>query len=109
MTPELQQRIKEIHPELSFLAANGRPMSYSKKKVAGRQERFNCLKRELGRDWERWYAQACTTFAGRAAVDDILDASVAAWTAHRIAHHSATRVPEHPPVDSRGLYMEMWY
>jgi len=51
--------------------------------------------------------------AGRLALvawplDDVVDATLAAWTAHRIAMEKAQRIPSDPPVDSRGLRMEMW-
>ncbi len=44
-----------------------------------------------------------------AAIDDVLDSMAACWTAARVATGVAKRLPEgEPPVDSRGLRMEMW-
>jgi predicted RNase H-like nuclease len=45
----------------------------------------------------------------RAKADDILDACAAAWTAERILHGKARRLPPRPPVDGRGLRMEIWF
>src|SRR5262249_18232362 len=41
--------------------------------------------------------------------DDVLDACVAAWTAERKTIGRARRVPQAPPVDTRGLRMEIWF
>ena len=43
------------------------------------------------------------------APDDLLDAYVLTRTACRIATGQASRVPPAPPVDSRGLRMEIWF
>ena len=43
------------------------------------------------------------------ASDDVLDAYAVAWTALRIAKKAARRIPPHPPIDAKGLRMEMWY
>ena len=40
--------------------------------------------------------------------DDLLDACIACWTATRIASGSATVGPAAPPLDARGLRMELW-
>ncbi len=41
--------------------------------------------------------------------DDVLDAYAAAWAALRIAENAARRIPPRPPIDAKGLRMEMWY
>ena len=43
------------------------------------------------------------------ASDDVLDAYVLARTAYRIASGQARCLPDAPPLDSRGLRMEIWY
>src|SRR5690606_30495262 len=45
LTSELQRRVVEVHPELCFAEANGRPMQHSKKRTAGRVERATLLAR----------------------------------------------------------------
>ncbi len=109
MTPQLQQRVIEVHPEVSFWAAAGyRPMSRPKKTPAGYEERRNLLSVVMGpvdipaRD----DARRVTPPAG---ADDLLDALVAAWTAQRFAEARAGRLPPDPSTDSRGLLMEMVY
>jgi predicted RNase H-like nuclease len=39
MTPDVQQRVHEAHPELAFAALAGTPMQYNKKTLEGREER----------------------------------------------------------------------
>ena len=41
--------------------------------------------------------------------DDFLDACVLAWLAGRIATGEAERLPAEPPLDAKGLRMEIWY
>jgi predicted RNase H-like nuclease len=104
MTPAVQTRVFEVHPELSFHEmTGGKAMAYGKKKRAGRQERATAL------------AAAGMLRAGAkipkvlgAAPDDVLDALVACWTARRIHLKHAVRMPDRPPVDARGLRMEIW-
>ena len=42
-----------------------------------------------------------------AALDDLLDACALAWSARRITHGTARRVPDRPARDARGLRMEL--
>ena len=43
LTPALQHRVYEAHPELAFRTLAGHPMQYRKKTVAGREERLRAL------------------------------------------------------------------
>jgi len=43
MTPDLQRRVHEAHPELAFAALAGTPMQYNKKTLEGREERLQVL------------------------------------------------------------------
>jgi predicted RNase H-like nuclease len=104
ITPELQQRVVEAHPEVSFRAlAGGRPMAHRKKSRAGRDERIAALASIFADDL------ATIRPPGSAARDDLFDACVCAWTAWRLATGGAMRLPQEPPVDSRGLRMEIVY
>lgn len=99
MTPELQSRVFEVHPELSFAAmAGGSPVLTPKRTAAGAKERRSLLQR----------AGVCVPErpAG-AAVDDLLDASALMWSARRIADGTASHVPHPPSRDARGLSMEL--
>ena len=108
ITPALQTRVREVHPELCFWSLNRRqPILSNKKRIGGRHERWHVLRsvlpslpeqpprpRELPRD---------------CAVDDYIDALVAAWTAVCIARGSGDRIPHNPTLDNRGLRMQMWF
>ncbi len=84
MTPALQARVVEVHPEVGFWAlAGGRPMAHAKGTPEGYEERRALLSDELGLAiWSRDEARAV---ARPAAPDDLLDAVVASWTARRWA------------------------
>jgi len=102
ITPEIQERVFEIHPELSFLEIAGHPTAMGKKTPAGIEERKKCL---------HGFAGLIEKFRKNripgAATDDLLDACAACWTAERIGKGIAVRIPGQPPVDTRGLRMEM--
>jgi len=99
MTPELQSRVFEVHPELSFAAmAGGSPVLTPKRTAAGANERRSLLQR----------AGACIPERPTgAAVDDLLDASALTWSARRVADGTASHVPYSPSRDARGLSMEL--
>lgn len=105
MTPEVQETILEIHPELCFWALNGeRQLDYPKKDSLGLEMRRLLLKEHLV-DPVVFYDLRLAG-AGR---DDIHDALAALWTARRFAQGTARRVPDHEQRDAKGLRMEMWY
>lgn len=113
MTPDLQQRVYEAHPELAFMALTGGPMQHNKKTAAGRQERLDALAQApegLFRTADTTLAVARQAFRRtQVAPDDVLDAYVLARTAYRLASGQACCLPVDPAVDSRGLRMEVWY
>jgi len=113
MTPALQHRVYEAHPELAFQALAGQPLQDRKKTVAGREARLRVLDNipsllfhGIRAAFER-IRRACKRTD--VAPDDILDAYVLMWTALRIRHALAHRVPRSPQYDARGLRMEIWY
>jgi len=79
----------EVHPELSFATMLGAPARANKKTWAGMVERRDAL-RAAGIDLDRAAAEPAT----RAAVDDMLDAGAAAWTAARLLDGSAIPFPD---------------
>jgi predicted RNase H-like nuclease len=105
--PGLQQRVREVHPEVCFWAWNGEsPMKFKKKKPEGRDERCALINGHFGPGTvERVLDQRPTGVAR----DDIIDALAALWTAERIARGEARTLPPQPPVDEMGLRMEMVY
>ena len=87
--------------------AGGRPMAHAKGTPGGYEERRALLADVLGLAvWSRDEARA---IARPAAPDDVLDATVAAWTARRWAEGTAGRLPPDPSLDARGLRMEIVY
>jgi predicted RNase H-like nuclease len=109
MTPELQARVREVHPEVAFWRLNGkRPMSLPKKiggKVnpAGIGERRALLAKACFSD-----SFLATKPPVGAAIDDFIDACVCAVTSQRIAAGIAAPFPENPQSDSKGLHMAIW-
>ena len=111
MTPHLQTRVVECHPELAFWALNGeRPLS-EPKKVRGRPHAPGlALRRDLlaAAGYDRDWLAARHVDRRDAGPDDVLDAAANAWTAARIATGTARRFPSAPACDIRGLRMEIW-
>jgi predicted RNase H-like nuclease len=104
MTQRLQQRIREVHPELVFLRLNsGRPLP-SKKTEEGNSERMKLLKREGFTELKDWIARK----PAGAKADDILDACAVAIAARDFASgHVLPR--DGTQKDERGLKMQIWY
>ena len=108
MTPEFQNIVKEVHPELSFYELNRRqPMTYSKKARGhvGLAERWGLL---FSAGFDGVISELQAHRPPKVGEDDILDACVACWTAKRIAKGDALCIPENPSRDVRGLRMEIW-
>jgi predicted RNase H-like nuclease len=97
----LEERVFEVHPEVSFAALAGRHLLHSKKSWNGQMERRRLLATagielpdEIG--------------VGQAAADDVLDAAIAAWSAARKARGEATMLPSDPPIQG-GRPVAIWY
>lgn len=97
-----EKRLREVHPEATFRMLAGDPLAYAKRTWNGQMERRRLLAGvgvvlpdSLGE-------------AGRAPVDDILDAAACAWTAQRCALGEAVRLPSVPERDDRGVDMAVW-
>lgn len=93
----------EVHPELSFAVLMGQPATAPKKSWAGMVERRHALS-SVGIDLDRIEGPA----AMRAAVDDMLDAGVAAWTARRLLDGIATPFPDPPSALHNGRAVAIW-
>jgi len=107
MTPLLQGWVVEMHPEVSFRAmAGGTAMAHSKSTPAGYEERRELLARTLGIRMPATKLES-RDLVPKAAPDEVLDATAAAWTAQRVADGLAERLPETPELDRRGRRMEI--
>jgi len=97
MTPDLQARISEAHPESSFAELAGTPLASRKNTREGRDERTQLLLAsfpDVGEHLDRHGS----------VVVDVLDAYAAAWTARRIAKGTAKWFGDDER-DARGLRM----
>jgi predicted RNase H-like nuclease len=84
-----EERVREVHPEVSFALLAGKPLVFAKRTWNGHRERLSLLRRAEIRIPDR-------LDAGLAAADDVLDAAVAAWTAVRIAQGEHKTLPADP-------------
>ena len=84
--------VREVHPEVSFALLRGMSSGHSKATWAGMHERAEALL-TAGIDLRH-----LRTEFGKASVDDVIDAAVAAWTATRIAAGTAVSFPSPPEV-----------
>ncbi len=105
---ELQNKIREMHPEICFWGLNGnKPMEYNKKKPDGILERTLLLNRYY-RKTEVLLADAKIKYLRKdLAIDDILDALAGAITAKNI--NNLKSLPATPEIDLKGLRMEIVY
>jgi predicted RNase H-like nuclease len=109
MTPDLESRVHEAHPELGFWRLNGgRPMALPKKVKSrphppGLAARAALLSRQ-GYD-PAFLDQPLPRGVGR---DDLIDAAVLALTAARITRGEGQSLPTVPERDGRGLRMAIW-
>ena len=106
--PFARERVREIHPEVSFAAMNaGIGIAASKKTIEGARQRATLLAGVFG-------TEAIDDLLDRvprrqAASDDVLDALAALWSARRIASGEAIALPAEVFFDSEGLRMAIHY
>ncbi len=109
MTPELEARVYEVHPELAFWRLNNCEAMSLPKKIKSRangpgldQRRDLLVSCGLGRDFlDQKPPRGC----GR---DDLLDAAANCLIAGRIASGSAEPFPNDFQRDGKGLRMTIW-
>jgi predicted RNase H-like nuclease len=110
MTPQLQSRVSECHPEGAFWAMNGRKALDLPKKVKskvfgpGLAERRALL---LKSGCTEGFLDAHQFRRAEAGADDFLDACACAWSARRVMQGEAISFPDQPQTDGRGLRMEI--
>lgn len=106
MTDDKQELIREVHPELCFFEmSGGRSMKHSKKKTVGLGERMELLR---ANGFAEFLSATIPNREKGCAVDDILDACAACWTAQRILERPLISIPADREIDNNGLFMEMW-
>ncbi len=111
MSPALQARVIECHPEAAFWAMNGeRPLDLPKKVKSRPYPPGLALRRALleAQGFDGRLLAAVPWRSADAGADDLLDAAACAWSAARIAAGVARRFPAAPQFDAKGLRMEIW-
>jgi len=109
MTPALEARVYEVHPELSFWRLNGGRAMTLPKKLKGRAHGPGLAER--GRLLQAHGFEADFLDQARppgVGADDLIDASVNALIAERIASGKAQPFPPEPPRDAKGLRIAIW-
>ena len=94
-------RVVEVHPEVSFTVMGGQHLTASKKTWNGLQQR-----RRLLASVGIVLPDASEALAGVVS-DDVVDAAAAAWSALRVAHGTARSFPD-PPERSGGRPVAIW-
>lgn len=102
---DLQSRVREVHPEVSFAIWNdGIPMGANKKSGVGRLQREQLIDAA----WPGVREQLLKVVPrNRVKRDDLNDAFAALWTAIRIDANQAIHLPHEPLTDLAGLRMEI--
>lgn len=113
LTPDLQARVWESHPELSFLAMTGAPTPHPKRTQAGQAARIDALQRTLSESGDA-LASLMAAFRQQVApkhagIDDLLDACALAWSALRHIRGKSELCLGDPAHDARGLQMAIRY
>lgn len=111
ITPDLQIRVVECHPELAFWRLNGeRPLREPKKLKSRAHDAGLAERRALlaMAGYTREILDARPFRAADAGADDCLDALVNSWAAVGIANGTGRRFPDAPERDARGLRIEIW-
>jgi predicted RNase H-like nuclease len=101
LDPEMQLKVREGHPEVTFAIMNGgQSMSHPKRRPAGREERIGLL--------HGHFPDMLTALAGVGRFEeDAVDAYAMLWTARRLVEGASLTLPVAPNVDRRGLRMEI--
>ena len=103
--PDLQSRVREGHPEVTFAKLKGSFIEYPKKTLEGRRERLALLAAEnITFDVD---AERLRLGRGVVSPDDIIDAAAMLVSARRIRNDDAD-VLGNSERDARGLLMQMW-
>lgn len=109
MTPALQERVREAHPELAFCVLNGMKPMASPKKIKGRVNPEGIAERKALLANFATPAELLSQPPARgAAADDFVDACVLHLVAGRVSRGEAIPHPSAPARDARGLLVAIW-
>jgi predicted RNase H-like nuclease len=102
--PNLQRKVREGHPEVTFACLAGRVIQSSKKTPEGEHERLELL-RVCGLMLD--VKEVRLRLSRGVARDDIVDAAACLVTAHAWFQDKLKVFPEAPFLDARGVRMEI--
>lgn len=105
LTPALQVRVWESHPELSFAAMTGAPIAYPKRTAPGQAARRHAAQNALALSNSDLDALWCSCRNAGAGYNDLLDACALAWSAWRHTESQSEVCVGEPVHDERGLLM----
>lgn len=105
LTPELQERVWESHPELSFAAMTGAPIASPKRTKPGQEARRHAVQNALRLGNSELDALWDSCRHASAGYDDLLDACALAWSAWRHTVNQSEVCVGEPAHDERGLLM----
>jgi len=109
LTPQLQLRIRETHPELAFWRLNGERPLLTPKKIKGRLNPEGFEERCALLEPHGFSANFLRSRPPRGAgSDDLLDACACAVIAGRIARGIAEPFPREKLIDAKGLHIAIW-
>ncbi|GHB28581.1 hypothetical protein GCM10007094_16420 [Pseudovibrio japonicus] len=109
MTPELEERVFEVHPEVAFWRLNGQEPIAVPKKVKGASYPPGLdARRDLLVQFDYAKSFLDQKPPKGAARDDLMDAAVNAVIAERLFHGQAKPFPSDYGRDERGLRMAIW-
>ncbi len=97
----LREVVREVHPEVCFSELVGNPHKAS---ILGREER----KRALMRPFPEWQVIENTGRDHGLPIEDILDATVACWSALRLIEGRGHSLLDAVLLDATGLRMAIW-
>jgi predicted RNase H-like nuclease len=110
LTPDMQARVHETHPEVSFWAMNGKyPVPLAKKARLQNASPGLDLRRKLLKDagFPIKDLPMATYRKSDVGDDDLIDACACAWSARRILEGRALHFPDIDIRDQRGLLMRI--
>lgn len=111
LSPDMQARVFECHPEVAFWAMNEeKPVTAPKRvKNTPHTEGLDVRRGLLAANgFEVKFLASFEMSRHKAGQEDFLDACACAYTAARIARGEAVQMPLDPGRDARGLRMEIW-
>jgi predicted RNase H-like nuclease len=108
MTPALETRVYEVHPELAFWRLNGEEAMSLPKKVKSRPNPAGLDQRRELLVRHGYEARHLANPQRGAAADDLLDAAANALIAQRLYRGEGESFPAEPARDSKGLRIAIW-